>query len=291
MKITLNNEWNLLLNRINNGKCTPFLGAGACYPALPLGSELALELAKKYGYPLEDSNDLARVAQFLATTRSDSIYPKEIVSEIIKERLKRVTSEYLKAPDEIHSVLAELPLPIYITTNYDDLMVKALKIRGKNPMQVLCRWNDRLKRIPESELNPTPEKPVVFHFHGSYEIPESLVLTEQDYLDFGSVLNERYPIPPRIEEALVGTLLLFLGYRISDWSFRSFYNSVKYRSLSKIHISVQIIEAEINSEERKKIREYLDSYFKELNIQMRWIDIHEFAAELKRRWDNFRGHN
>ena len=31
-----------------------------------------------------------------------------------------------RAPSEPHAVLADLPLPIYMTTNYDDFMVKAL---------------------------------------------------------------------------------------------------------------------------------------------------------------------
>ena len=35
-------DWTLLLRRIKDGKCTPFLGAGACYGALPLGSTLAM---------------------------------------------------------------------------------------------------------------------------------------------------------------------------------------------------------------------------------------------------------
>ena len=60
------NDWNTLLRRIKVGKCTPFLGAGACAGTLPLGSMIAQDWAKKHGYPLEDCKDLVRVAQFLA---------------------------------------------------------------------------------------------------------------------------------------------------------------------------------------------------------------------------------
>ena len=65
-------DWELLLRRIKNGKCTPFLGAGACYGVLPLGSDIARKWAQEYHYPLHDSNDLARVAQFLAVQVSES---------------------------------------------------------------------------------------------------------------------------------------------------------------------------------------------------------------------------
>ena len=34
-------DWEILLRRIPLGKCVPFLGAGACYGALPLGAEIA----------------------------------------------------------------------------------------------------------------------------------------------------------------------------------------------------------------------------------------------------------
>jgi hypothetical protein len=47
--------WEILLERINEKKCTPFLGAGACAGALPLGSELARDLADGQNYPFKAS--------------------------------------------------------------------------------------------------------------------------------------------------------------------------------------------------------------------------------------------
>jgi len=34
-------KWDLLVDRINDGKCTPFLGAGACADVLPVGGAVA----------------------------------------------------------------------------------------------------------------------------------------------------------------------------------------------------------------------------------------------------------
>ena len=50
-------NWKILLSRINEEKCTPFFGAGACYGTLPLANEIAEELASEYNYPLNDKND------------------------------------------------------------------------------------------------------------------------------------------------------------------------------------------------------------------------------------------
>src|SRR5215472_19334012 len=76
-------DWNSLLDKIKKGKCTPFLGVGASYGIFPLGSEIARQWAKEYGYPMEDSYDLVRVAQFVAVTR-DSMTPKDRIQELFK---------------------------------------------------------------------------------------------------------------------------------------------------------------------------------------------------------------
>jgi hypothetical protein len=66
-------DWELLLGRIHAGKCTPFLGAGACWPTLPMAKEIAREWAKLHKYPLDDKEDLARVAQFVGVRRDDQV--------------------------------------------------------------------------------------------------------------------------------------------------------------------------------------------------------------------------
>ena len=66
-------DWNLLLERIKDGNCTPFLGAGACSQKIPVGSQIASEWAKEYDYPMKDSDDLIRVAQFVAVMRDPMI--------------------------------------------------------------------------------------------------------------------------------------------------------------------------------------------------------------------------
>ena len=101
------------------------MGAGACYGALPLGADVAEQLAQRYGYPFPD-RDLVRVAQY-AAVQSDPNAPKEDVVDILRGA---GPPKYTQPPQfwnsgEPHSVLASLPLPIVITTNYDDFPEKA----------------------------------------------------------------------------------------------------------------------------------------------------------------------
>jgi hypothetical protein len=282
------NDWYLLLKRIKVGKCTPFLGAGACYGALPLGSDVGREWAQEYDYPLEDLDDLARVAQFLAV-EYDPMFPKE---ELLNRFRAGATPDFTD-PNEPHRVLADLPLPVYLTTNYDDFMMQALKSRNRDPKRAVCRWNNRLKTQSKPVFNPTVANPVVFHLHGHNELVESLVLTEDDYLDF-LVNTSKDPdlLPPRVQAAMTTASLLFLGYRIADWDFRVIFRSVvRYLEIStqRVHISVQLVPGAdtISEAQKEKAQKYLDRYFGELKIRVYWGTCREFAAELRSRWETF----
>src|SRR3954453_13620674 len=167
-------DWELLLGRIRAGNCTPFLGAGISAGTLPLGGDIARKWSKEYGYPLDDGHDLARVAQFLAIRRGDAMFPKE---EIVQE-LQGATPDY-DADDEPHAMLAELPLRVFMTTNYDDFMSEALQRAGKDVKRDICRWNKSPalqgeRRVLKPAFAPTAANPIVFHLHGHLTIPESI---------------------------------------------------------------------------------------------------------------------
>src|SRR2546423_6328644 len=100
-------NWATLLARINRQKCTPFLGAESTGGVLPLRSDIAKRWAKEVDFPLDDSNDLSRVAQFIATTEADPLAPRE---KILGEIGKIPTPEF-NAAGEPHAILASLPLP------------------------------------------------------------------------------------------------------------------------------------------------------------------------------------
>ncbi len=281
-------DWQILLARIQQGKCTPFLGAGVAYGVLPLGSEIAQKWARQYKYPLEDSSDLARVAQFLAVSTHDSMFPKEQ----LLGSFKNIGLPDFAASDEPHTILAKLPLPIYMTTNYDDFMVRALVSQHRDPRRELCCWNSFLRGRPSVfdsvvGFRPTPANPVVYHLHGHNEVPESLVLTEDDYLDFlVSISKDHNLLPPRIQEALTGASLLFIGYRLADWDFRVLFRGLvtsMESSLRRISVAVQLPPSSVA--EGKSAQKYLTDYFGGINVRVYWGTAKEFTAELFDRWE------
>jgi hypothetical protein len=272
--------WDVLIRRIRSGRCTPFLGAGASHPALPLASEIARRWAREYSYPLNNPGDLTQVAQFLAI-QYDPLFPKE---KILQE-FQNVSPPDFRARDEPHAVLADLPLPVYMTTNYDDFMVRALKsLRSpKDPRQELCRWHDALANhtsVFDSPYEPSPANPVVFHLHGHTD-PESLVLTEDDYLIFLSNIA-RHPelLPVRIQIALDRSTCLFLVYRLADWNFRVLFQGLRPNLKT---MSVAVLTPPGSSEAARLEQAYMDRYYASMNLQVYWGTATAFCSELRER--------
>lgn len=285
-------DWSVLVRRIKDGRCTPFLGAGACYGVLPLGGDIAKGWAKTYQYPMDDSSNLISVAQFLALKYSDAVFPKDLIVDMFKGSPQPDFSDNL----EPHRVLAELPLPVYITTNYDDFMFNALKRQYRDPKRVPCQWNSAVKAyvsdnptVFESDPNflPTVANPVVYHLHGFVPVAESLVLTEDDYMDFlVNIASDPTLIPPRISRALTGASLLFIGYRLTDWNFRVLLRSLARfmeASQGRLHVAVMLPPPAAESTP-DKVQAYLTKYYQNIDVRVYWGTAREFMKELRERW-------
>lgn len=281
-------DWNLLIRAIKNQRCTPFTGAGACYGVLPLGADIAKKWASEYGYPFEDSYNLIKVAQYLAV-ENYPMFPKD---EIVQMFQDMTALPDFSDKSEPHRVLADLPLPVYLTSNYDDFMTRALTRNNRDPKREICRWNT-LTRTEHSHFDdgyqPTPANPVVFHLHGHTQIPTSIVLTEDDYFDFlVNVSREPLVIPPRIQKALTETSVLFIGYGLADWNFRVLLQGLSRfieKGLGRTHMAVMMPPNVPDSEtQQKKAQEYLAKYYQNIDVQIFWGTAREFCAELGQRW-------
>jgi hypothetical protein len=165
-----------------------------------LDNVISEQWAQEYGYPLPDSDQLPRVAQFLAFEKENEQVSKNLLSNQLR-KIKPPDFRLAQYTNTPPAVLAYLNLPIYITTNYDHFIEEALISRGKEPISDFCRWNGYLiEYANENEINskiyedftnykPTSAEPLVYHLHGDIDHPLSMVLTEKDYSDFVIFLN------------------------------------------------------------------------------------------------------
>jgi len=293
-------DWTTLLRRIASGKCTPFLGAGVSADVLPLGGAIAAEWSERHGYPFDDSRDLPRVAQFYSLAATDAIEPKEELCKILDSSPPPDFSRV----DQPHRVLADLDLPLYMTTNYDDFMAQAILARRPRPPapeREICRWNSFVKQYSArgsvfdgvDGFEPTPARPLVYHLHGHVSSPESLVLAEDDYLDFLVEVN-RNPnlIHPHIRAAFAGTSLLFIGYSLTDLTFRVLFRLIvktMERSLQRINVAVQLLPNPRIGITPEKAQDYLDRYLSaNMNVKTYWGTAQQFATELRVRWEDYK---
>ena len=181
-------------------------------------------------------------------------------------------------------------------------MFGALEDREKDPVRELCGWNDLVRETMPSALEagllPTPASPLVYHLHGHCETPQSMVLTEDDYLAFLvriSKDNSEPLLPSPIRRALASTSLLFVGYSLSDWDFRVLFRGLMGSlgaTLGMTSIAVQLdpSAAEEPDERRARAQEYLGSYFEKIQtikVRMYWGDARAFSRELRERWEAF----
>lgn len=315
-------KWPALIRSIRRGQCTPILGPGLVEPILGSLRELAQRWAEAYHYPMapHERESLPQVAQYLSINQARS-FPYDELGEYLRREIQERHASDLsaelrggrpglddlfnavgaawRARDECepHKVLAQLPVPIFITTSPENLLSSALKEAGRDPQPVLCPWNDYAEQVEsiyerEPDYRPSPERPLVYHLFGRLDEPDSIVLTEDDYFDFLiGVTSNKELIPVDVRHALADTALLFLGFQMDDWNFRVLFRTILAQQGGKrrdryAHIAAQIEPEEGRTLEPERARRYLDNYFsKGADISIFWGNAADFVKELYSRWN------
>jgi len=213
-----------------------FLGAGAhaappedsqfAYPANerpPIGSALSRELASTCElaerHPDEDLGNLQRVALFYEIERSRH----QLVDAV------RQVVQVDKRPSPMLRALAELDFPLVITTNYDQLFESALAAAGKQPRVAVYTPN---LEATIDHRDPTPQSPIVFKIHGDITRPETIVLTDEDYIQFVLRMSNKDPydpVPLTLKYYLTGWTTLFVGYSLLDYNLRLLFKTLRWK--------------------------------------------------------------
>ncbi|HSG17707.1 MAG TPA: CHAT domain-containing protein [Anaerolineae bacterium] len=316
--------WPFLLENVDLGRVTAFLGPRVTEGLLPSRESVAEKLAEKYGYPMPDQGNLVHVAQFMAVKdpallRSDYVrtlqrslfsYLDIVPTKQQKRQLRTASlSETAEAIEwservleiqegEIHHQLADLELPLYVTTNVDSFMYEALKKReGVSPRRVGLRWEQPEAGTPQYVINPEPsaQEPVVLHLNGHDGDPEQmrrLVLSEDDYLEHFVRLSRDQEIilPMNVLGMLSEHSFLFLGYHLDDWELRVILQGLTKQIAEtsrdrKTHVGVQLeVEEQTTSDEAMN---YLRRYMQEFNVDIYWGGTQQFVNELHSRWREY----
>lgn len=317
-------KWPAIIAAIQNEKCTPILGPGLYEPMLGSWRDMSLGLAKKFNFPLAAfyQETLPQVTQFVASNQSVDTLISSIngmVRATLQARFGAELPENLKKPNanlletlkfcgqkfrasqeyEQHKVLASLSLPIYITTNYDNMLAEALEDTGRKPEVVICPWSERFYEESvydqEPDYRPTVERPLVYHLFGHLRNPESMVLTEDDYYEFliGFTLAKRRTpaiIPPLITRAMTDANLLVLGFQLDDWTFRALFRTLMIQQGAArrgryAHVGVQVELDDARNLDTRRARKFVEKYFGDSEINIYWGKSDDFIRQLALQWE------
>lgn len=318
-------NWPQLISHIRSGACTPLLGPGLDDPLIGTRQHIAERWASTYSFPMEPhyQDDLPHVAQYLAVKFDDVFLRGEIVDRLRREISERYGGRlppemarrlYDHPLDEIllavrhlrnqegafdaYGALADMPFPLYLTTQPSTLLETSLTAKGRTPRVGICPWNDDLAReagtSTGAEPRPTADEPYVYHLFGTLDNPESMVITEDDYFDYlMGVTANRDLIPNFVPRALIKSALLFLGFRLDEWDFRVLFRSLMNQQGDVLrkgfrHVAVQIDPEEGRTLEPDRARRYLERYFGDNRIDIYWGRTDDFVRALSKAWGDDR---
>ena len=182
-----------LTRKFASGKGAVFVGAGMSMGAgLPGWGELVTPLQDKLLHlKAGDQYSPEQIAGWYEVHES-----RETMIDFLKKQLSRDCM-----PTECHRLLASLPVDLFFTTNFDNLLELSLP-----DAEVV--YND----VDFSMLD-APRKRQLIKVHGDFQDSKSIVFTRSDYDHY---LEDRPTIAELIRLTLVQRAVLFLGYSFND---------------------------------------------------------------------------
>jgi len=197
----------------NDGRLIPFIGAGVSMSVIwkldgedrrgPSWEELVDEAARQLKFEIPN---LARVRG--TDLQILEYFKLKHQGEFAKLTNWMVTN--MMAPDsaleksDIHKQLALMgKCNIYYTTNFDDFLERGLTAHGRQ-CEIVVTEADMGKMSPDCE---------VVKFHGDFNHPNMMVLSESDYeqrLAFKTAMDYR------LRSHVMGRAVLFIGYSFRD---------------------------------------------------------------------------
>jgi hypothetical protein len=232
-------DWRVLLKSIRQGKCILLLGPGVTVdPANPESDPLPAQFAQRLAGKLRNAGkgdqllaagDLAHVAQ----TYERAMPKRRAGLEIATEDFY---TPYHDQTTQLHLDLAQLPFTLCISTTPERFLLNAFnRTPEKSPIYDFYHFQPDPKRPqrPPSTAPPAtnPEKhPLIYDLYGSLDEPDSLVLTENDLLDFlVSVVGRTPGLHPYVTGQFSDPTVsfLFLGFGFRHWYMRILLHALK----------------------------------------------------------------
>lgn len=186
---------------IKENICELFVGSGiSCSAKLPNWKDLLRPVAQAYGFDVDITEDLPLVAQYILNENSGN---RNVLTKLVSDHF-----DVHGITTQLHHIIANMGITQYWTTNYDPLLEEALSKNAN--VSVICKDADLKKSIRDDNI-------VVIKLHGSYNEPDSIILTRNDYDNY---FMSHSLIQEQLSATLTRKSILFIGYSYSDPDIR-----------------------------------------------------------------------
>ena len=194
----------------------------------PLGKQLSklladnCDLATNYPNEINNLGNLARIATFYEMKRDRN----QLVTAV-QEAVGRATK-----PSAAVRALAELDFPLILTTNYDQLLERALNKADKNPRKGVYDPAGLEATTDFADGADDPQRPFIFKIHGDVDVPKSVVITDEDYIQFTLRMGDRdalHPVPETFRYQFKRMPTLFIGYSLVDYNLRLLFKTLRWK--------------------------------------------------------------
>lgn len=190
-----------IINAIEQGQCTLFLGAGASQEAgAPSADKLSKALASKFLREKQWQMDLASTISLVIAVTGDRLAIEDFVNRELKDL----------EPSPYHLKIPWYPWRAIVTTNYDTLIEKAYeKEKGAfQEIDTIIRVEDLPRAGSMTSLYLPLLKP-----HGCISRPESMVLSLENIHE---AKRDRRLLFTHIETLHVMGPVIYIGYSLKD---------------------------------------------------------------------------
>lgn len=185
-----------------------FFGSGfgkEAVPSLKTGGELSEVLRKELD--LDDNGEnLAELLQYYKNTLAGS---NKRVVDWLKVNLLHGKSE----PGGAYRLLLELPSKIFLTTNFDSLMLKASR---KMNYDLVAVDDPQSFNSVYTDVKSKPRSGILGRLHGAFETQEKMVFTTDDYIDWYTETGKQWR--DLFEGLLRDKRIVFIGYSLRDFT-------------------------------------------------------------------------
>jgi hypothetical protein len=206
------------------------------------------------------------------------------------EAVEQFYGDYAQLNTTLHQNLADLPFQLYLTVTHDPCLHNALS-RGnieKKPQTAYYHY----RRGGKSDLvDPSVSKPILYQLYGSLHDESSLILTENELLDFLlRIVAGTPPLPAQVEGLLRSeqNAFLFIGFGFSQWYVRILLHALlgKERQYHRYNLPPSLVLEDDDFFKHPDSRFAMGYFEDHHSFLFRTLLLDKFTAELVKRYQH-----